>query len=153
MSEIRTREKTVTVFVVGDKEFDSKEDAQNHLTKMRERLKYAYLVVRHNPDLTEMRGFQNTQIIGVARKTHVIRNAVIAYCLDTFGPPLIEPYGRPEPAWSIGEAQAFTDIDELHAWIDQTKAPKGLATIHRETTGPIFIDGFGRVTDPQYESL
>lgn len=100
---------TREVFVADDgKVFDKAEDCMRHEMTVKEHAKQieamGVYVVDHSFDLTEGRGFFGLTIL----VTDATYNEILQYCIDRYGHPLCDFYGRDQPAWHLNRKTAQT---------------------------------------------
>lgn len=141
--EITETEKTIPVYTVGSHDFASKADAEAELARLMESTRYAYYLVRTGFDQTEGRGYFHERVVGIRCDQHGGHEsgAILAFCLDAFGKPIIEWYGRPVSAWQTGTALTFDEPDAVAAWLRDAKARA--EQWHIRFDDLVLCDGFG----------
>ena len=131
------------MYSVGGHDFASKADAQAELTRLMESTRYAYYLVRTGFDGAEGRGYFHERVVGIRRDQHGSHEsgAILTYCLDAFGKPLMEWCGRPVSVWQAGAAHTFEEPDQLDAWVRDAGARARQWKIRFDDL--VLCDGFG----------
>lgn len=120
---------TREVFVADDgKVFDKAEDCMRHEMAVKEHAKQieamGVYVIDHSFDLTEGRGYFGLTIL----VTDASYNEILQYCIDRYGHPLCDFYGRDQPAWHLSKKATQTgegwSDKRWFDWIADMKASK-----------------------------
>jgi|HigsolmetaAR206D_1030411.scaffolds.fasta_scaffold00003_16 hypothetical protein len=137
--------KTVTVYMVGDKEFISKNEAEAYEKKLKKRLDFSYYRVRYKPDLTEGRGYYKAMIVA----TLGTRNSVYQYLVKHVGDPLAFVMGvEPMDNWIVNDKKRFDDLEELDRFLSE-KVSVGIGDyIHPIVPEVVYLDDSGKRIDP-----
>ena len=106
--------KEVKVYMVGNKEFLNKKEAEKYEEELKKDLNYVFFTIRHNPDLTEGRGYYKTTVIAVA-KNYAEHATALKYCFEKFGSPLAFIMGcSPMANWDIVKSEKFETLEDLN---------------------------------------
>lgn len=103
--------------------------------------------IRHNPDLTEGRGFYNTSVVAVP-KNYAEHATALKYCFDTFGSPLAFVMGSsPIPNWTIVKSEKFDNFDNLVAFKEE-EVSNGIGDyVKRVPKEIIYLKSNGEIVD------
>lgn len=114
--------KEIKVYMVGNKEFLDKQEAQEYEGELMKALKRVYFTVSHSPDLTEGRCYYGQTVVA-APKGYVEYETVLQYCIDNFGSPLEFVMGiSPVANYKISKGEQFETIEELGEFKEKNKA-------------------------------
>jgi len=129
-------ETTRPVFLVGDQEFDTREEAEAELARRSAPLEYTYFLVSHDPDMGAGGRLRASTLIA-AKKPASMHADVIAlqYCEVRFGYPIGTLNGDPIQRWRLNEGQCFDSPDRLSHYLGAMAA----AGAH----GPVYLDDYG----------
>lgn len=137
MEEVK---KYITVYKVGDEEFIDKEEAKKFEDSIQEKLNYTYFIVHHSPDLTEGRGYEESEKFAVPSTSKEIALAIMQeYCFKHYGSPVAYVMGVSLMAnWIISECMTFKTLKQLKNF-DKLEVHKGIGDYCRRYEGSVTV--------------
>jgi len=139
--------KEIIVYVVGDKEFIDKKQAEEYKKKLDKELSYKYYKVKHSPDLTEGRGYYKIDKIA-SPNTYCSLETVMQFCVKEYGMPLSFVQGvSPIPSWIINKGDKFETSEELEKFKD-CDVKEGIGDYSKWVKKDvIYLDEFGEIDE------
>ena len=140
-------EKEIIVYVVWDKEFIDKKQAEEHKKKLEKELSYIYYKVKHSPDTIEGRGHYKVDKIA-SPNTYCSLETVMQFCVKEYGMPLDFVQGvSPIPNWIINKGVKFETLEELEKFKDCT-VKEGIGDYSKWVKKDvIYLDEFGKIDE------
>lgn len=149
MKEIK---KEIIVYVVGDKEFVDKKQAEEYEKKLEKELSYTYYTVKHSPDTTEGRGY--CKVDKIASPKYYSLETVMQFCVQEYGMPLAFVQGvSPIPNWIINKGDKFETLEELKKFKD-CAVKDGFGDYSKLVKKDVkYLDEFGRIDEDYVDIL
>lgn len=139
----------VEVFIVNGREFYDEESAKEYEKTLEIYRGTPFLEIHHEPDLAEGRGFQRLTVVAVDLSEGGAAKAITSatqYCLDTFGSPIVDFYGRPYDRWSIQPVKVeIRNQGELGQFMEDLRRQNSVGPWIKATLGPLMISRSGKV--------
>lgn len=137
----------VEVFIVNGREFHDEESAKEYEKMLEIYRDVSFFEIGHEPDLAEGRGFQRLTVVAVDLSEGGAAKAIMSvtqYCLDTFGSPIVDFYGRPYDRWSIQPVRVgIRNQGELDQFMENLRRQNSVGPWIKDTLGPLMVSRRG----------
>jgi hypothetical protein len=137
----------IPAFKVGNKTFNSEEEAKYYIAQIEGLLSYRWYTVHVNPDLTEGKRYDNKITVAVPKSS---KQGLLQYLFVTYKDPIKLVMGySPIEAWLYQDPDVFNTPEELIIFLQ-----KPIKTLHKEEKRvPIILNDCGVVTDYNLDFL
>lgn len=138
----------VEVFIVNGREFHDEESAKQYEKMLEIYRDVSFFEIHHEPDLAEGRGFQRSTVIAVDPSEGGAAKAIMSatqYCLDSFGSPIVDFYGRSYDRWSIRPVKVeIRNQGELGQFMENLRRHNSVGPWVKDTLGPLMVSRSGK---------